>query len=152
MPDITPELIAFILEAKRQTYAGGGAHASSSRPSSVDLPYRRGDYFYLDSYLGGFEFIGEEAVWRGDQPLWGMNYHGYMLISNVPEGFGEFLKRALLEAPPETPYRGPEVYQEGDFDYRCEWEGDPKLFEGRETILLQGEPIYELIFHGGVIK
>jgi hypothetical protein len=151
MPELTPELIAFILEAKHHTYAADGAHAPSSRPASVDLPYRRGEYFYYDSYLGGFDFLGEEAVWCNEQPLWGMNYHGYMLVSETPEGFGEFLKRSLMEVPPEAPFRGPAFYAEGKFEYRCEWEGSVERFEGRETIWLGQKPVYELVFHGGTI-
>lgn len=92
MSENMTELIAFLLEAKQKTYAGNGEHAPSSRPASVDLPYRKGDYFYLDSYLGGLRFAGEEAVWCKSQPLWGMNYYGYMLVPKAPEGFGEFLK------------------------------------------------------------
>ena len=151
MPELTPDLIAFILEAKQKTYAAGGVHAPSSRPASVDLPYRRGAYFYYDSYLGGFDFLGEEAVWLDDLPGWGMNYHGYMLVPQVPDGFGEFLKRALLEVPPNTPYRGPGFYKEGAYEYRCEWNGAPDRFEGRETICLDQKPVYELVFHGGII-
>jgi hypothetical protein len=152
MTEKTPELILFLLEAKQKTYAGGGEHAPSSRPASFDLPYRRGDYFYLDSYLGGERFVGEEAVWLNGQPLWGMNYYGYLLAPEAPEGFGEFLKRALLAVPVEAPYRGPAFYKEGLFEYRCEWDGAVERFEGRETIWLAQQPIYELLFHGGTIQ
>jgi hypothetical protein len=152
MPELIEELIAFILEAKRKTYAAEGAHAPSSRPASIDLPYRAGKYFYLDSYLGGFDFIGEEAVWRDEQPVWGMNYHGYMLVPEVPDGFGDFLKRALLGVTAKGPYRGPGFYKEGEFEYRCEWEGAPDRFEGRETIWVGLKPVYELVFNGGIIR
>jgi len=152
MTELTPEVIAFILEAKHKTYAAGGEHAPSSRPASIDLPYRRGDFFYLDSYLGGFKFLGEEAVWQGDAPLWGMNYRGYMLVPEIPEGFGDFLKRALMEVPAKAPFRGPGFYKEGEFEYRCEWEGDVDRFEGRETIWMGLNPVYELVFHGGTIQ
>ncbi len=111
------EFIEFLVEAKQKTYAGEGPHAPSSRPASIDLPYRRGDYFYLDSYLGGLRFAGEEAVWYKNQAVWGMNYYGWMLVETVPDGFGEFLKQALLKVTPEAPYRGPATYHEGDFEY-----------------------------------
>jgi hypothetical protein len=152
MTDITPEMIRFLLEAKRSTYAGNGPHAPSSRPASVDLSYQDGDYFYLDSYLGGLRFAGEEAVWHKGQPLWSMNYFGWMLVEEVPPAFGEFLKMALLEAPGEAPYRGPACFVRGDFEYQCQWQGSPERFEGRETICQGGAPIYELVFHGGSIQ
>ncbi len=145
------EFIKFLVEAKQKTYAGEGRHAPSSRPASVDLPYQQGDYDYLDSYLGGFRFAGEEAVWHKGQPVWGMNYYGWMLVETIPEGFGEFLKQALLKVTPEAPYRGPAVFKAGNFEYHCQWDGQPEQFEGRERILLAGKPVYELVFHGGTI-
>ncbi len=146
------EFVDFLVEAKQQTYAGEGRHATSCRPASVDLPYQRGDYDYLDSYLGGFRFVGEEAVWHKGQPVWGMNYYGWMLVEGMPEGFSEFLKRALLKVTPNAPFRGPAHFEEGDFDYRCQWDGAPERFEGRERISLAGRPVYELVFHGGTIE
>lgn len=147
-----PEFVQFLNEAKQKTYAGEGQQAAPSRPASIDLPYQRGDYAYLDTYLGGFRFIGEEAAWHKGQPLWGMNYYGWMLVEEVPEGFGHFLKQALLAVSPEAPFRGPAVFKEGEFDYRCSWEGALERFEGRERILHAGRPVYELVFHGGTIK
>ena len=152
MPEITPEMLAFLLEAKHKTYAGNGQHAPSSRPASVDLPYQDGDYLYLDSYLGGVRFLGEEGVWFKRQPLWGMNYYGWMLVTEVPAGFGEFLKQALLEVPAEAPYRGPAYFVAGEFEYYCQSQGSPECFEGRETIEQAGTQIYELVFHGGSIQ
>jgi len=145
------ELVQFLIEAKQKAYAGEGQHAASSRPASIDLPYQRGDYTYLDTYLGGFRFIGEEAVWHKGQPVWGMNYYGWMLVEAVPEGFGHFLKQALLKVTAEAPYRGPAVFKDGDFEYRASWDGMQERFEGRERISLAGRPVYELVFHGGSI-
>lgn len=152
MAEITPEMIAFLLEAKRKTYAADGPHAPSSRPASVDLVYQNGDFYYLDSYLGGFRFLGEEAVWHKGQPLWGMNYYGWMAVAEIPAGFGEFLKQALLEVPAEAPYRGPSYFTAGEFEYYCQSQGSPESFEGRETIEQAGVPVYELVFHGGAIQ
>ena len=146
------ELVQFLIEAKQKAYAGEGQHAAPSRPASIDLPYQRGDYSYLDTYLGGFRFIGEEAVWHKGQTLWGMNYFGWMLVEEMPEGFSHFLKQALLKVTPEAPYRGPTAFKDGAFEYRCSWEGTLERYEGRERILLAGRPVYELVFHGGTIR
>ena len=47
----------------------------------------------------------------------------------------------------------------GGFEYRHEGfvytdgsEGDASCFHGRETIACVGEIIYELVYHGGLIK
>ena len=57
------EVIEFLMRAKRATYAGKGAETVPSRPESHDLEYREGELRYIDTYLGGAQFAGEEAVW-----------------------------------------------------------------------------------------
>ena len=86
------EIIQFLMRAKRATYAGKGAETASSRPSSHDLEYREGDLMYLDTFLGGERFAGEEALWIGDVPYWSMNYVGR--VTGTPFS-GDFLKEAL---------------------------------------------------------
>ncbi len=151
--------LPFLLRAKRATYASSddagqlaSAQQRSSRPASHDLAYREGDLFYLDTYLGGFSFAGEEAVWHADVPLWSMNYYGTMLIDSIPEDFGSFLKRALRESPPDAPFRGPANYEAGGYHYTCHWEGSFDCFHGEEIIHLDGKPVYSLFFHGGAIR
>lgn len=150
--DTSPELTAFLLTAKKAAYAGGGAHAPSSRPASVDLPFQQGDYAYLDTYLGGYAFIGEEAVWLRGNPVWGMNYYGTMTVPEIPAGFSQFLKDALLRVPADAPYRGPHRYEAGIFTYTCEWEGSLGAFWGQERICAGDAVIYWLKFHGGSIQ
>ena len=144
--------IPFLIRAKRQTYASGKAPAAGSRPNSHDLEYNEGNFKYIDSYLGGFHFIGEEAVWENRTAFWGMNYYGKTLVAKIPDGFGEFLKAALMCVPQEAPYRGPDHYAAGDFEYRCRSQGSLESFEGWEEILFYKTLVYRLIFHGGEIR
>lgn len=143
------ERIAFLLRAKRATYAGKGPEAPSSRPQSHDLHYQEGSRLYIDSYLGGSHFAGEEALWEDGQPVWSMNYIGR--VTGAPFS-GDFLKAALRRVPEDAPYRGPAFYQEGDYAYTCRTEGDFTWFTGHETISYQGQCIYEARFHGGLIR
>ncbi len=146
------EFISFLIRAKQATYASGRAPDASSLPNSHDLHYIEGEYTYIDTYLGGFHFAGEEAVWLQAKPVWGMNYYGKMLVETIPDGFGEFLKEALLHVPADRPYRGPVDYTAGDFVYRCKVEGEMERFIGEEEILLNGKRVYWLAFHGGEIR
>ena len=141
-------LIDFLLRAKRATYAGKGPEAAPSRPASHDLHYAEGELTYIDSYLGGEKFAGEEAVWRDGMPVWSMNYLGRVTAQDFS---GDFLREALLRVPAERPYRGPAEYTRGDFTYRCSVEGDFGWFHGRETIAYRGRVVYECRFHGGSI-
>ena len=143
------EIISFLIRAKRATYAGKGAETAPSRPQSHDLVYREGDRMYLDTYLGGSRFAGEEALWIGGQPYWSMNYAGRV----IGDGFsGDFLKAALLHVTEDLPYRGPLLFSDGIYVYRCFPEGSFEWFQGRETIERQEELIYECCFHGGLIE
>ena len=143
------KVIPFLLRAKKTTYAGHGAEITSSRPASHDLSYEEGDYLYYDTYLGGECFLGEEAVWFRGKPIWSMNYSGRV----VGEHFqGDFLKEALFQVPYEMPYRGPAIYNKGDYSYHCMTDGEFIWFQGYEEIFYLDEKVYECYFHGGIVK
>lgn len=146
------EFVQFLMRAKRATYASGAAPGTSSRPASSDLHYEEGDFLYIDTYLGSRDFIGEEAVWYQGQPIWGMNYHGVMLVDEIPAGFGEILHAALSAIQTKAPFRGPAELRLGAFRYFCTWQGVIDRFTGSERIEQGGMAIYELVFHGGKIN
>lgn len=146
---INEKIIEFLRAAKKSTYAGKGAQIQSSRPGSHDLEYVEGNLKYIDTYLGGGQFAGEEALWKEDIPFWSMNYTGRI----IGEGFsGNFLKEALSLVPKENPYRGPMVYQNGQYKYHCIVNGEFKWFQGYEEIYFDDTKVYECFFHGGTIK
>ncbi len=145
----TEEIIGFLIRAKKATYAGKGAETTSSRPGSHDLVYRENDLMYYDTYLGGSDFAGEEALWIAGVPYWSMNYAGHV---TGEEFSGDFLKEALLRVPAGQPFRGPAEYSSGDYCYRCRTTGDFFWFQGHEYITLRGKRIYECFFHGSRIK
>lgn len=146
------QFIQFLIEAKKNTYASDGELSTPSRPGSKDLLFQQGAYLYFDTYLGSLDFIGEEAVWHQQRPIWAMNYYGTTLTDEVPEGFSHCLKGALQSVPVEAPYRGPAYFRDGPFEYACIWKGDIDQFEGTEQILVSGKEIYRLVFHGGSLR
>ncbi|WP_074830443.1 DUF5680 domain-containing protein [Ruminococcus albus] len=139
----------FLIRAKKATYAGKGGESESSRPASHDLQYSEGGLTYIDTYLGGERFAGEEALWHDGEPFWAMNYVGRVTGENFS---GDFLKEALLRVRADKPFRGPERFADGGYVYECEVSGDTSWFSGREIISLNGVQIYECLFHGGSIK
>ena len=121
------DIVDFLCRAKKATYAGKGMESTSSRPNSHDYQYKEGDLLYLDTYLGGEKFAGEEAIWIDQVPFWSMNYVGRIL----EEGFsGNFLKETLSLVSKSNPYRGPGVYQNGEYKYHCIANGEFEWFEG----------------------
>lgn len=153
-PRLTPDepaedLAGFLLRAKRATYAGHGPECAPSRPGAHDFTYTDGPLTYRDSYFGGECFFGEEVVWRGDAPLWAMNYGGRVLHSAFN---GDFFKRALCHGGPDAPWRGPALYREGDYTYQCSAQGDVTWFHGTESVYYRTELICECHFHGGTLR
>lgn len=146
---IDDEIISFLCRAKKATYAANGAGIPSSRPGSHDLQYIEEDLQYIDTYLGGEKFAGEEALWKDNIPFWSMNYTGRILSE---EFSGDFLKEALLKVDNEYPYRGPLVYQNGEYKYHLIINGKFDWFQGYEEIFFNNKKVYECIFNGGFIK
>lgn len=138
-----------MIRAKRKTYAGKGAESESTRLRSHDLKYSEGNLLYIDTYLGGELFSGEEAVWVKDQPVYAMSYSGKVLDDTFS---GEFLKATLLLVPEEKPFRGPKVFQNQDYLYQCSACGTLDWFQGYEEIHYRQNKVYECYFHGGAVK
>lgn len=143
------EIRMFLVRAKNSTYISGNHSIPPTKPNSCDYRYSEGDYTYMDSYLGNEHFAGEEAVWIKNIPVYAMNYYGQILNSNFNS---DFLKEALSLASLESPYRGAEFYQNGDYSYHCQIYGDFDCFEGEEKIYCKQEKVYMCIFHGGSLS
>ncbi|MDD7793578.1 DUF5680 domain-containing protein [Clostridium sp. 'White wine YQ'] len=142
------KVIEFLCKAKKKTYAGRGAEVEPSRPSSHDLRYIEGNFKYIDTYLGGRNFAGEEAIWQEDVPIWSMNYIGRVLSE---EFSGGFLKEVLSNVNNKYPYRGPLVYENGEYKYHAIINGEFSWFQGYEEIYYNHKKVYECFFHGGNI-
>ncbi|MBQ1591241.1 MAG: helix-turn-helix transcriptional regulator [Treponema sp.] len=143
------ELIEFRLEANVNTYAAFMNEVQSTRLDSHDFRYQNGDYVYHDTYVGGEQFAGEEAVWKGGKSLYAMNYLGRVLSK---EFSGNFLKDALRHADKKMPYRGPEHYEDGEYIYKCSVNGNFEWFQGYEEIFWREKKVYECYFHGGLTR
>jgi hypothetical protein len=148
------ELERFVVRAKARTYAGSGQTTAPSRPGSVDLAYREGPYAYLDSYFGASDFLGQELVSVDDIPAWAMNYYGYLLRPDLIDAptAGGVIKSALTTLYGEGRFLGGFRWLAGDTTYTDTNTGDLTHFEGREWIDLRHERVYELIYHGGLVR
>ncbi|MDD5936913.1 MAG: DUF5680 domain-containing protein [Clostridiales bacterium] len=142
------QLIEFKLEAIKNTYAGNANQCSSSRLESHDYSYEKGEFKYYDTWLGGEKFSGEEAIWKENIPVYAMNYFGRVLDERFS---GQFLHEVLSVATMELPYRGPELYQAGEYTYKTKVIGDITWFQGYEEIYCGEIKVYECYYHGGVL-
>lgn len=151
------KLSAFLVEAKKQTYANVSVKKSlASRLGSHDYEYSTGNMTYHDTYFGGINFMGEEVVYcNGDIPIWGMNYYGVTLDENLSEeAVDKALRPALMQVGSDDiiPVRGPREYINGDYKYTFLCDGTLERFDGIETISNNSQEIYVLKCHGGLIK
>lgn len=144
----------FIIRAKAATYAGSGAPAPSCRTASHDLAFADGDFSYLDSYFGGTDFAGQEAVWRDGKPVWSMGYHGRVLRDDLITGAeaGATVKAALSALYAERRFLGGFRFRHGGHDYIDIADGDYRAFFGFEEIRVREARAYELRYFGGLIR
>jgi hypothetical protein len=153
--EVNPEqLTAFIVKAKAATYVGGGAKSPSCRPGSHDLQYHGGPFAYLDSYFGGTDFLGQEVVYYEGAPVWAMNYYGRILEPARIEAaeVGQILQESLSEMYREGRFLGGFEHEMRGFRYVDTSKGDVAAFTGKEWIERDGVCVYELIYHGGLIR
>ena len=151
------EFLEFLVKAKKGTYANGNASKSpSSRLLSKDYHYEDSHFTYHDTYFGGVKFIGEEVVYYNENILWGMNYYGVTIDSNLTEEvMDKVLRIALMKVGEDEniiPVRGPKEFVNGDYLYTFDVEGNMENFVGTEQIYKDKKLIYELKCHGGIIK
>lgn len=149
-----PTLQEFIVRTKRTTYVGSGKTLLPYRLGSHDLQFEEGVWAYHDSYFGDADFLGQEVVYYDKRAVWGMNYFGRILSpDHISAAQASQVIRISLSA----------LYQEGRFlggfrhtvyqyTYVDTNTGDVSYFEGTETILREEQTIYQLIYHGGLIK
>ncbi len=154
-----PELVAFLLQAKRSTYAAGGsdsqAAVSAALQGSHQLEYRLGDLLYRDIYFGEAYFVGQETAYRGETAIWAMCYAGGW-TQPMPEPaetslLGGFLQAALKQIPVDYPFRGPLEYRKDEAIYRNAPNGDLSRFWGVEHIYLNNALVYQLRYSGGLL-
>ena len=144
----------FIVRAKQATYVGSGQKLLPYRLGSHDLQFLDGDWAHHDSYLGENDFIGEEAVYYRGRVIWAMNYFGRILrLDKITSAqAGAMIKSSLTKMYAEGRFLGRCEHTEGDLTYFDTNAGDVQFFTGHELISRAGETVYELVYHGGIVK
>jgi hypothetical protein len=148
------KLEEFLVKAKSNAYATGGEGGERVLADGCkELAFQEGHFNYRDRYFGWNPFAGEEVVWRDDKVIWAMNYYGIVLHEAVPAGqVYRFLRQALQQVTGDRPFRGPSYLRDADFEYRDVSQGTVERFTGSERIYYQGQEIYCLDYHGGIVK
>ena len=80
MEILLEELTVFLNEANKSTYAN--KDESKITPpllKSKDYHFEKDNFIYHDTHFGDRDFIGEEVICKENEPVWAMNYYGYIL-------------------------------------------------------------------------
>ena len=154
------ELAQFLVKAKRNTYAGDRGKVPPKdveRPGFKELKFSEGEWKYRDSYTGFYAAPGQEVVRFKETPVWAMAYSGGMKKIHTrneklaKETF-DFLKKALSRVEVSMPFRGPRLFEDGDFKYHgILAEGGIINFRFHEFIEYKGEEVFSQDCVGGLI-
>jgi hypothetical protein len=118
------------------------------------LQFHQGAFGYLDSYFGGTDFLGQEVVYFEGRPVWVMNYYGRVLepaLISAAEA-GQIIQESLSKMYQEGRFLGGFQHSTLDSTYTDANEGDVSSFKGREWITRKDVKVYELLYHGGLVK
>jgi hypothetical protein len=150
------KLAQFIVDAKKQTYAGDGIEASPERSGFKELEYSKGNWAYRDSYTGYYMAPGQEIVRFEGKPVWAMAYSGGMLPEyQTDKALAKltfsFLKQALNRVETASPYRGPSFYKNEEWIYLNDSEGNITDFFGTEHVFYNGLKVFRQRYIGGIV-
>lgn len=144
-------LVQFIVQAKKATYASG-AKAEKLSDGSEQFCYEQGNFRYADWFrVGEGVFAGQETVFHQGFKTWKMSYTGEAYDPLFAEPIYAFLRECLMRMDADTPFRGPKTHSRDEWKYECRVTGDFRNFNGREHICHLTSPVYQLDFHGGLV-
>ncbi|NTV39050.1 MAG: hypothetical protein HGA51_03705 [Demequinaceae bacterium] len=148
------ELEKFVVGAKLSTYVGGGSTVAPSRAGSHDLTHSVGGWEYRDSYFGGSDFVGQEVVWFEGEPVWAMNYYGWIEEPTLIDAqrAGATIKEALSATYAEGRFLGGFTFDGAHGRYVDQSRGSVAHFKGNEVIEVGGVAAYRLTYAGGLIR
>lgn len=149
------KLISFLINAKKETYAGQGQKAKKEDYSS-HFVYKEIPFQYIDTYFGNVIECGREVVHLYDKPIWAMCYRGgtHEEFEDKSKEISVFLRKALLLIPIVFPVRGPTVYSGEKYVYLNKYVGNLFNFSGEEIILdlSLNKQVYFKNYSGGLVK
>ena len=143
----------FLIKANKVGYGNPQVKMEETADDSCLINYEHGFYRFRDHFYGGHPYAGQEVIYEMDRAVWAMQYRGWLhdSESTSEKEVYTFLRKALLRAPQQHPYRGPKEYREGDLAYLNNWQGDMANFNGQETITKNDQPIYAGLYFGGMV-
>jgi hypothetical protein len=144
------KLKQFIFEAGKKTYAANDASVKVKQADgSTTIEYSSGPFRLHDNYFGGEPYGGREVVFLNDKAVWMMVYYGWVNQGVAHNEVYKILMEALMNAPEDSPYRGPTSFESGNWRYENNLLGNLGNFSGTEKIFKDDVCVYEASYLGG---
>lgn len=147
------KLVQFLTKARTKTYAGNKGKVRPVFSGSHQLEHKEGKWLYRDVYYSGNGiFMGLEAVYYGQNPIWSMSYYGNFKKMTEKEA-DSVLRQALLDKWQETRLWKKVEWKKGDYKYVCnqDFKGSIKELAGMEEIFKKGKQVYSFFYAGGIV-
>lgn len=147
------KLLAFLISARSNTYAGAGGKVKPAFPGSTQLEYKKGGLLYRDiNNLGRGIFMGLETVYFKNKPVWSMCYYGDF-TKMTEEEIDKILRAALIKYKTKTRLWHKIEWKKDGFKYVCipDFKIDIEKVAGLEEVYKNREKVYYLFYAGGLI-
>ena len=145
------QLRTFLVDSNKAGYASGDERKWIKEPDgSTTIQFEQGPWRSHDNFFGGEPYGGRTVVFYEDKPVWMIVYYGWVVEGVNTEQIYSVLRNAL-KVEPEEDYqpRGPRKYEEEQFVYMNQWEGDIESFSGEEKINQKDTLVYKANYMGG---
>jgi hypothetical protein len=136
-------------------WADPNANEETPKPGLKTMTIKKGDWTYVDQYVGGEPFQGIEIAWFDDVPVWSMSYRGHWAPSDDYKAMLTFVKNALERPPYDFPSRGPKEWKTKEMPgwrYENFWDGNIKEFVGMEKIKFRRKEVGWTSYQGGLVN
>ncbi len=135
-------------------WADENAKESTPRPGLKTIVIRKGNWIYVDQYVGGEPFQGLEIVWFKKLPVWSMSYRGFWNPKDYKTMLC-FVRKALKNHPKNAPWRGPKTFSSkgiSGWNYANNWHGNIREFRGLEKIFFKQKEVGWTLYQGGLVN
>ena len=97
------EIKEFLQIANRSGYGNPDVKIKPTVDGGQIIQHQSGDWCFSDRFYGGQPYAGQEIIYYKDDPVWAMQYRGWLTDESFNSGdIYSFLRKALLEAPDRT--------------------------------------------------
>ena len=142
----------FLIDANNEGYGNPDVEIEKAEDGGRIINHTDGKWHFCDYFYGGHPYAGQEVIYEDGKPVWAMQYRGWVHDTELTSSdVYRFLRKALLQAPEQHPYRGPKEYTEDNLSCQNNWHGDMVNFSGEEVITENGQEIYKGLYFGGTV-